>query len=104
MKSTLFNMVAVLFTITLIASAGVGAVNMLTEDAIAELAMQAEKKGTGARGLRSIMESLMLEVMYQLPSPGISKCVVDGAAVRGESPVKLSGSGASPRKSRSKKA
>ena len=75
-----------------------------TEDAIAELAMQAEKKGTGARGLRSIMESLMLEVMYQLPSPGISKCVVDGAAVRGESPVKLSGSGASPRKSRSKKA
>lgn len=36
MKSTLFNMVAVLFTVTLIASAGVGAVNMLTADAIAE--------------------------------------------------------------------
>ena len=36
MKSTLFNMVAVLFTITLIASAGVGAVNMITADAIAE--------------------------------------------------------------------
>lgn len=35
MKSTLFNMVAVLFTITLIASAGVGAVNMITADAIA---------------------------------------------------------------------
>lgn len=35
MKSTLFNMVAVLFTITLIASAGVGAVNMITSDAIA---------------------------------------------------------------------
>ena len=35
MKSTLFNMVAVLFTVTLIASAGVGAVNMLTADAIA---------------------------------------------------------------------
>ena len=36
MKSTLFNMVVVLFTVTLIASAGVGAVNMLTADAIAE--------------------------------------------------------------------
>lgn len=35
MKSTLFNMVAVLFTITLIASAGVGAVNMITEAPIA---------------------------------------------------------------------
>lgn len=36
MKSTLFNMVTVLFAVTLIASAGVGAVNMLTADAIAE--------------------------------------------------------------------
>jgi electron transport complex protein RnfG len=36
MKSTLFNMVAVLFTVTLIASAGVGAVNMITADAIAD--------------------------------------------------------------------
>ena len=41
MKSTLFNMVAVLFSITLIASAGVGAVNMITEDAIAEVNRQA---------------------------------------------------------------
>ena len=60
-----------------------------TDDAIAELALQAEKKGTGARGLRSLMESLMTDVMYQLPSPGITRCVVDGAAVRGETPVKL---------------
>ena len=36
MKSTLFNMVAVLFTITLVASAGAGGVNMITADAIAE--------------------------------------------------------------------
>lgn len=36
MKSSLKNMVLVLFTITLVASAGVGAVNMITEDAIAE--------------------------------------------------------------------
>jgi electron transport complex protein RnfG len=41
MKSTLFNMVAVLFTITLIASAGVGAVNMITEEPIAAAKAQA---------------------------------------------------------------
>lgn len=41
MKSTLFNMVAVLFTITLIASAGVGAVNMITEAPIAAAKVQA---------------------------------------------------------------
>lgn len=69
-----------------------------TEDAIAELAMQAEKKGTGARGLRSLMENLMTDVMYQLPSPGINKCTVDGAAVRGETPVKLSGNKTKSRK------
>ena len=68
-----------------------------TKDAIAELALQAEKKGTGARGLRSLMESLMTDVMYQLPSPGITKCVVNGAAVRGETPVKLTGEKAKPK-------
>ena len=41
MKSTLFNMVAVLFGITLVASAGVGAVNMVTEKPIAEAKAQA---------------------------------------------------------------
>ncbi len=41
MKSTLFNMVAVLFTITLVASAGVGGVNMITAEAIAEAKRQA---------------------------------------------------------------
>ena len=44
MKSTLFNMVAVLFTITLIASAGVGAVNMITEEPIAAAKSAAEQE------------------------------------------------------------
>ena len=44
MKSTLFNIVAVLFTVTLIASAGVGAVNMITADAIAEANAAATKQ------------------------------------------------------------
>lgn len=44
MKSTLFNMVAVLFTITLIASAGVGAVNMITQEPIAAAKALATKQ------------------------------------------------------------
>src|SRR3989454_704637 len=39
-----------------------------TEDALHELALQAIKKGTGARALRSLLEKLMLDVMYDVPS------------------------------------
>jgi ATP-dependent Clp protease ATP-binding subunit ClpX len=39
-----------------------------TPDALRELAAQALKKGTGARGLRSLVEKLMLDVMYDVPS------------------------------------
>ena len=38
-----------------------------TKDALHELAAQAIKKGTGARALRSLLEKLMLEVMYEVP-------------------------------------
>jgi len=60
-----------------------------TDDAIEELAKLAESKGTGARGLRAIMESLMLDVMYGLPAPGVTGCVIDGKAVRGEKAPQL---------------
>jgi ATP-dependent Clp protease ATP-binding subunit ClpX len=39
-----------------------------TRDALTELAGQAMKKGTGARALRSLLEKLMLDVMYDVPS------------------------------------
>src|SRR6059036_146563 len=39
-------------------------------DALQELASQATKKGTGARALRSMLEKLMLDVMYDVPSSG----------------------------------
>jgi ATP-dependent Clp protease ATP-binding subunit ClpX len=39
-----------------------------SEDALKELAGQAIKKGTGARALRSLLEKLMLDVMYDVPS------------------------------------
>jgi ATP-dependent Clp protease ATP-binding subunit ClpX len=39
-----------------------------SKDALSELAAQAIKKGTGARALRGILEKLMLELMYEIPS------------------------------------
>jgi ATP-dependent Clp protease ATP-binding subunit ClpX len=48
-----------------------------TDDAVAALAREALKRGTGARGLRAILEEVMLEIMYELPSiQGIRECVV----------------------------
>ncbi len=50
-----------------------------TEDALAAIARKAMSKGVGARGLRSIIESVMLEIMYELPeqSKGLSYTVND---------------------------
>jgi ATP-dependent Clp protease ATP-binding subunit ClpX len=48
-----------------------------TEGAIRGIAREAMKKKTGARGLRSIMEKVMLDVMYELPSiANVKECVV----------------------------
>jgi len=54
----------------------------LTDDALEAVAEQALLRGTGARGLRAILEEVLLEVMYDLPSrTDISKCVVDRSVV-----------------------
>jgi ATP-dependent Clp protease ATP-binding subunit ClpX len=54
----------------------------LTDDALEAVAEQALLRGTGARGLRAILEEVLLEVMYDLPGrTDISKCVVDRAVV-----------------------
>jgi ATP-dependent Clp protease ATP-binding subunit ClpX len=48
-----------------------------TDDAIAAVAKEALKRGTGARGLRAILEEVMLEIMYELPSiQGLKECVI----------------------------
>jgi ATP-dependent Clp protease ATP-binding subunit ClpX len=49
-----------------------------TEDSLAAVAEQAILRGTGARGLRAIMEEVLLNVMYELPSrQDVTKCLVD---------------------------
>ena len=53
-------------------------------EAICEIARRAAKKGTGARALRSIMESMMLDIMYDLPSQSdVSQCVITRETVAG---------------------
>jgi ATP-dependent Clp protease ATP-binding subunit ClpX len=57
-----------------------------TPDALRELAAQALKKGTGARALRSLIERLMLDVMYEAPDAGnIIHVKVNRPVVIGES-------------------
>ena len=53
-----------------------------TPDALEAVAEQAMLRGTGARGLRAILEEVLLDVMYDLPSRSdVGKCVVDRAVV-----------------------
>jgi len=48
-----------------------------TDDAVAAVAREAMKRGTGARGLRAVLEEVMLEMMYELPSmPGLKECII----------------------------
>ena len=56
------------------------------EDALRAVARKTMDRKTGARGLRSIMESVLLDTMYDLPSmEAISKVVIDEAVINGES-------------------
>jgi ATP-dependent Clp protease ATP-binding subunit ClpX len=62
-----------------------------TDGALEAIAEKAIKRKTGARGLRAIMESVMLDVMYDIPSmTSVEKCLVNREAVEGKStPVLL---------------
>ena len=52
------------------------------EDALREIARKAMKRKTGARGLRSILESVLLDTMYEIPSQvGITKVVIDDSVI-----------------------
>ncbi|MDG2060402.1 MAG: ATP-dependent Clp protease ATP-binding subunit ClpX [SAR86 cluster bacterium] len=58
----------------------------IRKDALLEIANKALKLKTGARGLRSILERLLMETMYRIPSEtGLKKVVLDASVVKGES-------------------
>ena len=56
------------------------------DDALRAIAKKAKERKTGARGLRSIMESVLLDSMYKIPSlEKVSKVVIDAAVIEGDS-------------------
>ena len=63
-----------------------------TDDAVIAIAKEALKRGTGARGLRAILEDVMLDVMYELPSiQGLTECIITREVIFGsERPVLVS--------------
>ena len=57
----------------------------IEDDALKEIAMKSIKRKTGARGLRSILESILKDIMFEVPSDDtISKVVISAECVRGE--------------------
>ena len=58
----------------------------IRRDALDEIAERALERKTGARGLRSILENVLLDTMYELPSiSNVQKVAIDAAVIRGES-------------------
>ena len=56
-----------------------------TDDALEEIANEALARNTGARGLRSIVEKVMLDVMYDAPSdPAIQKVIINAECIKGK--------------------
>ena len=57
------------------------------EEALRAIARKAMQRKTGARGLRTIMESVLLDTMYDLPSlKGVQKVVIDELVIEGKNP------------------
>ena len=63
-----------------------GARLIFKDNALKEIAVKAIKKKTGARGLRSILENILLKTMYDLPSQdNIEEVIVDASSAKGQS-------------------
>ena len=62
-----------------------------TDSAVKEITKKAVKHGSGARGLRTILESIMLDVMYDIPTdPTIKECVInDDVIINSGQPILL---------------
>lgn len=64
---------------------------VFSEDALREISSEAIKRGSGARGLRSIMEKILTDVMFELPeNKNFDTCLVDIEVVKNKVPPKLS--------------
>jgi ATP-dependent Clp protease ATP-binding subunit ClpX len=62
-----------------------------TEESLSAIARQALERGTGARGLRGVMEGLLRKVMYEMPSTlGASRCLIKEQNVLDDTPIAIS--------------
>lgn len=62
------------------------------KEALEAIAREAIKRNTGARGLRAIIESLLLDVMYEIPSrEDVTKCVITKQVVEEKTAPELHG-------------
>ena len=62
------------------------------EDALSEVARLSNERKTGARGLRAILETSMMDYMYELPSmDDVKECIITKAVIDGEGEPKLLG-------------
>jgi ATP-dependent Clp protease ATP-binding subunit ClpX len=60
------------------------------DEALVEIAKKAIKRKTGARGLRSIMEELLMETMFELPDDNLEKVIIDeNTVISNSDPIKL---------------
>lgn len=63
-----------------------------TEDALMEISKHALQRGTGARGLRAIMEEIMLNIMFEIPERNdISKCIITKEVVENKTEPEIIG-------------
>ena len=61
-----------------------------TDGALESISEEAIKRGTGARGLRTVIEELMLDVMFDVPSEGdLAECIVSARTVKERKPPRL---------------
>jgi ATP-dependent Clp protease ATP-binding subunit ClpX len=63
---------------------------VFTPEAVEEIASQALSRGSGARGLRAILEALLMDIMFDLPeNKALERCIFDQAVVLGKASPKL---------------
>jgi ATP-dependent Clp protease ATP-binding subunit ClpX len=60
------------------------------DDSLSAIAKKSTQRKTGARGLRTIVESVLLDTMYEIPSAeGVTKVVIDASVIEGDNPPYL---------------
>lgn len=77
-----------------------------TPNALKAIAARAIERKTGARGLRNVLEKIMLDIMYKLPSmPDVTDCVINrGVIEKGKEPILLRSGNDKPAKANKEKA